>query len=148
MSQSNPPIIPVLFYQDVAQALDWLEDTFNFKRQIVFKDGKDTIVHAEMTYGNIKIMIGPLGLVDWTTTPEKLGGQSTQQLYVYVKDVDAHHDHAKLKGADISSAPEDQFFGDRTYRVADLEGHRWIFGQKMRDVSTSQMAEATGLNIS
>jgi uncharacterized glyoxalase superfamily protein PhnB len=27
------------------------------------------------------------------------------------------------------SEPEDQPYGERVYRVADLEGHRWMFAQ-------------------
>ncbi len=147
MAHNNPPIIPVLFYQDVANALDWLEEKFDFKRDVIFKDNEGNIIHSEMTLGKIKIMIGPLGMVEWTNTPQELGGQCTSQLYIYVNNVDAHHANAEIMGAEIVSPPEDQFYGDRIYRAVDHEGHRWIFGQKMHDVSKEDMAAATGLKV-
>ncbi len=36
-------------------------------------------------------------------------------------------------GASILIKPEDQFYGDRTYRVSDCEVHVWTFGQYLRD---------------
>ncbi len=40
----------------------------------------------------------------------------------YVDDVDAHYAQAKAAGARVLSEPEDQFYGDRTYRAEDPEG--------------------------
>ena len=45
---------------------------------------------------------------------------------VYVSDVDAHYENAKLHGATILSPPEEGPPA-RRYRVEDLEGHRWMF---------------------
>jgi PhnB protein len=50
-------------------------------------------------------------------------------VHVYVDDVDAHFARAQEGGARILSAVEDTSFGDREYRVEDLEGHRWMFAQ-------------------
>ena len=33
-----------------------------------------------------------------------------------------------------SAEPEDQFYGDRTYRARDCEGLMWTFAQHVRDV--------------
>ncbi len=47
---------------------------------------------------------------------------------VHVEDVDAHHDRARAAGAEILSVLEDnRELGERRYRAADLEGHRWMF---------------------
>jgi uncharacterized glyoxalase superfamily protein PhnB len=48
---------------------------------------------------------------------------------VHVDDVDAHFEHAREAGATILSEPEDTGHG-RSYRAADLEGHRWMFDQR------------------
>jgi uncharacterized glyoxalase superfamily protein PhnB len=50
---------------------------------------------------------------------------------VFVDDVDAHFRRARDEGATILSEPEDQPYAERTYRVADLEGHRWMFAQTL-----------------
>jgi uncharacterized glyoxalase superfamily protein PhnB len=46
---------------------------------------------------------------------------------VMVDDVDAHHAHAKAKGATIRYAPMDQPYGYREYAAYDCEGHLWSF---------------------
>jgi uncharacterized glyoxalase superfamily protein PhnB len=52
--------------------------------------------------------------------PAKLGGK-TQNVYVYVDDVDAHYECARDGGAKIVREPEDQFYGDRNYSAEDPE---------------------------
>ncbi len=42
----------------------------------------------------------------------------------------------------ILAEPADQFYGDRTYRAADPEGHVWSFAAHVRDVTRAE-AEAT-----
>jgi uncharacterized glyoxalase superfamily protein PhnB len=54
---------------------------------------------------------------------------------------------ARGAGATILAEPSDQFYGDRTYRAADLEGHVWSFGQTVRQVSREQAEVASGLKI-
>jgi uncharacterized glyoxalase superfamily protein PhnB len=60
----------------------------------------------------------------WLQTPYVVDG-----VWMSVDDVDAHHARARAAGARILSEPEDSDFGDRHYRVEDLEGHRWMFAQ-------------------
>jgi uncharacterized glyoxalase superfamily protein PhnB len=50
-----------------------------------------------------------------------------------VDDVDAHHARARAAGATIAAPPEDQPYGDRSYRAVDPEGHRWIFAGPARE---------------
>src|SRR5262249_25606910 len=50
--------------------------------------------------------------------------------FVEVEDVDAHHARAAAHGAAILREPEDQPYGFRVYTAEDLEGHRWMFGQR------------------
>jgi uncharacterized glyoxalase superfamily protein PhnB len=51
--------------------------------------------------------------------------------FVEVDDVDAHHARASAAGATILRLPEDQPYGFRVYTAEDLEGHRWMFGQRL-----------------
>jgi uncharacterized glyoxalase superfamily protein PhnB len=52
-------------------------------------------------------------------------------VHVLVSDVDRHYRRAKAAGASILSGPENQSYGERVYRVEDLEGHRWMFAQRI-----------------
>jgi uncharacterized glyoxalase superfamily protein PhnB len=62
-------------------------------------------------------------------------------------DVDAHCERARAAGARILVEPAEQFYGDRVYRCADLEGHHWTFAQHVRDVSRAEAEEAIGRPI-
>lgn len=50
-------------------------------------------------------------------------------------DLDAHCARARAAGAVIAAEPGDQFYGDRTYRAVDPEGHVWTFSRHVRDVT-------------
>lgn len=62
----------------------------------------------------------------------------TQNLYVYVDDVDEHFDRVKQVGATILEEPQDQFYGDHRYAAADREGHHWYFAQHVRDAGNGR----------
>jgi PhnB protein len=57
----------------------------------------------------------------WLDTPYIVDG-----VLVYVDDVQSHFDRARQAGARILSPVEEGGPGTR-YRVADIEGHRWMF---------------------
>ena len=59
--------------------------------------------------------------------------------WMYVNDVDKHHEAAKAAGATILNPPADQFYGDRTYGAEDPEGHHWSFAQHVKDVAPEDM---------
>jgi uncharacterized glyoxalase superfamily protein PhnB len=44
--------------------------------------------------------------------------------------VDAHYERAKAAGATMLTGVEVGGGGERVYRVADVEGHRWMFAQR------------------
>ena len=121
-------ITPYLYYEDVAGALKWLSKAFGFKKYGTAMSGPDgKMNHAAMKSGDgVVIMMGYPG--PKYRNPKRLG-QATQSLYVNVDDVDKHFQRAKKAGARILQEPEDEFYGDRRYGVADPEGHEWYFAQ-------------------
>jgi uncharacterized glyoxalase superfamily protein PhnB len=141
---ANPPdnmprITPNLFYDDPASALEWLAEAFGFETRLSMPGPDGAIMHAEMQVVESVVMMSPTSAIgDWRS-PRSLDGSVTQGLYVYVDDVDAHCARARAAGGKIHSEPEDMFWGDRTYVVEDLEGHRWTFAQHTRDVAPEDM---------
>ena len=47
----------------------------------------------------------------------------------------------RAAGAEILQRPETQFYGDRTYRARDPEGHIWTFGQTVQDHDARGMGQ-------
>ena len=134
--ESTPRVTPYLYYQDVAGALRFLSDAFGFRERLRMPGPDGAIAHAEMTLGDGLVMMG-CPSKDYRN-PKRLGA-TTQSLYVYVDDVDAHFARAKKAGAKIIDEPEDQFYGDRRYGAEDPEGHHWFFATHVRDVSPEDM---------
>lgn len=143
--------IPALSYQDPIAALKWLERAFGFETAMLIM-GQSGVYradefHAEMRLGDGVVMIGG----EWTDkhrSPKSTGGITTQTVHVHLdEDIDAHCARARAAGAAILTELSDQFYGDRTYRAADPEGHVWSFGQTVRQVSREEAEKASGLKI-
>ena len=148
-------ITPVLFYRDPMAAIRFLEKAFGFEVAMLLIDDQGRLGHSELRYGDDAISVGG----EWESadllgpakmrSPASLDGAGTQFLrIVVVEPIDEHHERACATGATITQAPEDQFYGDRTYRALDPEGHVWNFQQKVREVSISEMESASGLKAS
>ena len=97
-----PTIIPTMRCHDTRAMLDWLCQAFGFEEHMLATADGDQIVHAQLTFGNGMIMLGP--------------------------DVDAHHARALEAGADVVMPPVDQDYGGRGYSCRDPEGNLWSFG--------------------
>lgn len=144
MALHRPAFISSVVYQDQRAALKWLEDAFGFEVSELMVDSDDRIMHAEMSHGEGVIMIAS-EWAQWTASPRSAGARNTQTLRVRLESgIDAHCERARRAGAQIVKEPEDQFYGDRTYIAADLEGHHWTFWQAVREVSREEMERATG----
>jgi uncharacterized glyoxalase superfamily protein PhnB len=131
-------MIPFLFYDDVAHALDWLGQAFGFEQRTVMEGPDGKIMHAEMELKDAVIMMGPTTDEQGQSSPQNLPAVN-QSLYMYVDDVDGHFQQAKAAGAKIMLEPSDMFWGDRMYYAQDCEGHHWNFAQHVQDVAPEDM---------
>jgi PhnB protein len=59
-----------------------------------------------------------------------------------VPDVDAVIKKATENGATLILPAEDQFYGDRSGRIEDPFGYRWIIATHIKDVSEEEMKKA------
>lgn len=111
-----------LFYRDPLVALEWIERAFGFTRLIDMRDAQGRLVHAEMAYGDASIIVDA-EWSDFVASPVSVDGKNTQLIYVQIAEcIDSHCEHARQNGATILQEPDDQFYGDRTYRARDPEG--------------------------
>lgn len=136
-------------YQDPKAAIRWLEDAFGFEPLMVILDQQDNLTHSEMRFGNSTLMVAP----EWSPgptspqrSPKSLDGTNTQSIHVQVEEgLDAHCARARRAGARILQEPETQFYGDRTYRALDPEGHVWSFGMTVRTMTPEEWDKVSGL---
>jgi uncharacterized glyoxalase superfamily protein PhnB len=143
----RPSLSAAVFYRDPWAALDWLEKAFGFERSMVITEKNGKLAHAQMRFGDGLIYLDS-EWADFIASPASVGGRNTQSIHVHLKDgIDAHYARARGAGAVILQEPADQFYGDRTYRARDPEGHVWIFRQTVRHVSREEAEKASGLKI-
>jgi uncharacterized glyoxalase superfamily protein PhnB len=110
-------VIPVLAYDDVARASDWLCRAFGFKERLRIADHR-----AQLVFGDGAVIL----------TARDSEGRGA--VLVRIADADRHHEHAKGNGARILQPPTDYPYGERQYTAEDLGGHVWTFSQSLADV--------------
>lgn len=145
MSDHRPALISAVVYKDPRAALDWLQKAFGFEIEMLIEDPDGALMHSEMRFEDSLVMIGN----EWTVehrSPASIGGLMTQTIHIQVKtDIDAHCERARAAGAVIVAAPETQFYGDRTYRCKDLEGHIWTVGQTVQTMTPKEWDAVAGV---
>jgi len=134
-------VVPFLGYEDAAAAIAWLERAFGFTEDRAARYEEDGVItHAELDVGGATIYL---------STPAEYASPRTLRAdsdlarraydnpwvidghFVQVDDVDAHCERARAAGATILREPEEPGIGQRIYSAEDLEGHRWMFGEKL-----------------
>ena len=136
-------ITPMIAYEDAAAAIDWLTEAFGFTEREGqrYTDENGVVGHAELELGGDIVMVATPNAEyqsprthrescdaarRWLDNPWVVDG-----LFVEVDDVDTHHARAVEAGANVIRALEhSEDAGTRIYTAEDLEGHRWMFGQR------------------
>ena len=143
-----PRLSTALYYNEAAKAIDWICDAFGFEVRLKVQGDDGRIHHSELTYGDALIMIGQSGAradrPTWpaSTSPIAVNGGNTQNLMLFVDNVDEHCARARAAGAQIIDEPKvhdygEDYWADRSYGAVDLEGHMWWFTQRVRDPKES-----------
>jgi len=136
---SEQRVVPMLSYEDVGRAADWIVEAFGFEEVERYEDER-TVTHVTLKLGDGTVYLGnpgpdyrgPRRLAEtceaarrMLETPYVVDG-----VMVQVDDIEAHYERARVAGATILTELEDNpGIGQRQYRVDDIEGHRWMFVQ-------------------
>jgi uncharacterized glyoxalase superfamily protein PhnB len=141
---ASQAIVPAVIYQNPRAALDFLRDAFGFELDMLIEDDAGNLAHSQMVYGDGRVMVGN----EWSEdhkSPRSIGAKCTQTVQVNVLgDIDAHCETARKAGAEIIAEPQTQFYGDRTYRARDPEGHIWTFSQTVEVLSPAEWDKNAG----
>jgi uncharacterized glyoxalase superfamily protein PhnB len=133
INQSAPTttVVPILVYEDVEKAIDWLCGTFGFTERLRATGPGDSVAHAQLAIAEGAVMLGRQGGEFRSPRPNEV----SQYVTVRVEDVNEHFEHARERSARILKPPTDMPFGERQYTVEDPWGHRWTFSQSIADVA-------------
>ena len=135
-------VVPMVSYEDVAAAAEWLCSAFGFTEDFRVAEGGGRVTHVQLQFAGGILMAGwpgphyqsPRHHADgcedarrWLDSPFVVDG-----VYVRVDDIDAHFERARAAGARILTEVEDNIpAGQRQYRAEDVEGHRWMFAEPL-----------------
>src|SRR6202044_2202484 len=122
----TPAVVPILVYEDIEAAHDFLVGTFGLASGGLHRLDDGTVVHGEVRNGGAPIWLHQVAADAGMASPHQ-ASMSHGGLSVRIPEVDAHYDRVKAAGARIESEPTDQPYGLREYGVRDLENHRWWF---------------------
>lgn len=116
-------IVPYLFYDDAAAAMDWYARVFGFEEIGRWTNDSGQVTNAEMRVGNTEIWLDGSGRrQDTDERPAWIG--------IWVNDVDAVY--RKVQGAGVDcEAPVDRDFGVRMLNVQDDMGYLWGFVRRI-----------------
>ena len=121
-----PTIYPTILYDDAKAAIRTLTEGLGFTREAVYEGEDGTVMHAELSSGNGRVMLGSKGREG--VFAKAMQGAGPAGVYVVVDEVDAHHARAVEYGVEILMPPTDQDYGSRDYMARDAEGNVWSFG--------------------
>lgn len=122
------PVVPVLVYPDVREAVAWLERAYGFRERL--KIGEDHRSQLEVGNGGAVIVADTYGE---RRAPQDAAEGETHQVLVRVEDARGHCDRARAAGARILKEPTDFEYGERQYTAEDPAGHRWTFSETLAD---------------
>lgn len=138
-SAAPGPVVPVLVYDDVGKAIEWLCQTFGFVERFRYgPEGRPAGAQLAVGEGSVFLTAPRVGQTPkWTDRavfraprPDEV----THSVCVHIGDVDSLYQHIKQSDAHIFCAPETHSFGERQFTVEDIGGHRWTFTQSVADV--------------
>lgn len=120
-SMPEAGVIPVLAYNNLQEAADWLCRAFGFSPRLWIGDHR-----VQLEAGNGSIVL--------TRMMQPMAVTRGQSIMVRVEDADAHYERARTAGAEIVDAPATYPYGERQYSCRDIEGHAWTFSQSVADI--------------
>jgi PhnB protein len=127
-------ITPYLMVKDADKSIEFYKKAFGAELPSPAMKGPDgKTAHAEMKVGDSRLMIG-----------SQMDGQDNKptdamHLYLYVPDADAVFKKATAAGAKSVVEMTDQFYGDRSGAVKDLDGHTWWIATQKEDLSQAEL---------
>ncbi len=121
-----------------AAAIDFYKRVFGAKERMRMDAPGGKVGHAEITIGDSVVMLADQ-FPEMNFYGPKSGGNTSINMHLYMKDVDAVVQRAVVAGAKVVRPVEDKFYGDRTGTIEDPFGHVWHIATHTADLSVAEM---------
>ena len=131
-------VTPYLTIRNAAAALEFYKQVFGATEKMRMAEPDGKVGHAEIEIGKTRIMISDEYPELDVLGPESRGG-TTAGLHLLVEDVDAVFSAALAAGAKELKPVSDQFYGERSGKLADPFGHVWYIAMIKEQLSDEEV---------
>jgi len=122
-----------------------IEDTAAWYERILgWKGHFDTFNEAgQCLFGSVMLKENPFVGFNLTRSMESKAGEKCNHCssWVYVEDVDAVYRRVLEQGWPVETAVEDQFWGERLFKLRDMNGNQLIITQQIEDIGPEEIQE-------
>ena len=132
-------LTPCLVMRDAARAIEWYTKALGAKEIMRMPMPEGRVGHAELQFGNARLMLGDEVPEQGARAPQTVGGTPVH-IFLYCEDVDATFKNAVANGATPRMPPTDMFWGDRYGKFGDPFGHEWGIATHTTDCTEEEMA--------
>jgi PhnB protein len=136
----QPAVTPYLTVKDAASAIEFYKRAFGATEELRLVEPQGRIGHAEIVINGSPIMLSDEYPELDVLGPQSRGG-STVGLYLYVDDVDEVFNRAVAEGATVVRPVADEFYGDRSGKLADPFGHAWYVATRKENLSPEELTK-------
>jgi uncharacterized glyoxalase superfamily protein PhnB len=126
-SAPNTAVMPVLYYPDVREAVEWLTTALPFTVRL-----RNSETRCQLLHSNGAIVAAKPG-VHADAAPSTQQSPAAHSITLRVTAVDELFGRAKAAGACVLAEPEDQMFGERQCSFLDPWGHPWTLSETIFD---------------
>jgi PhnB protein len=130
-------VVAAINMPGAAVAMEWYKKVFNAKEKMRLTEPDGKVAHGEIDIDGTVIMIAEENPA-YNRSPKTLNGTSVV-FSIYVPDADATIQKAVDEGATLIASAADQFYGDRSGRIEDPFGYKWMVSTHLREVSAEEM---------
>ena len=126
-SAPNTAVIPVLYYSDVREAVEWLTTALPFVERLRIGGHR-----CQLIYGDGAIVVATLGgHADAAHSTRQSPG--AHSVLLRVTGIDQFFRPAKAAGAHVLAEPADHMYGVRQCSFLDPWGHPWTLSETICD---------------
>ena len=130
-SAPNTAVIPVLYYPDVREAVEWLTTALPFTERLRIGDHRCQLLH-----GNGAIVLATPG-IHADAAPSTLQSPAAHSVMLRVTGIDQLFERAKAAGARVLAEPADRMYGERQCSFVDPWGRPWTLSETIFDSDPS-----------
>ncbi len=124
--------------QGAAQAIDFYCRALGAVERFRLVEPDGRIGHAELQLGPVVLMLSE-AFPEYGLLAPSEGVALGAAIHLHVDNCDAWAARLVAAGGTLEMPPTDQFYGERSARVCDPFGHRWLLGHAIETLTPEEM---------